>query len=201
MVAIVAAGTTKPSSPLAYASTSLRESMSSEFLSYRLKTACTCCSSSLALARVTMVVFVFAAFSTRVPHSRLQLPILWRSCGSCCLASEPSAGFAAGTCFMVFWCSRKNSEQPVANLSTSAPASLRLAAVASTSRRFGSLSAAKASALSLNSPRAFSAASTRSLSSSRSFPAFSSASCFFLSSSSFFSSSLRFISFTWSTRF
>mmetsp|Transcript_10797 Transcript_10797/g.34259 ORF Transcript_10797/g.34259 Transcript_10797/m.34259 type:complete len:342 (+) Transcript_10797:1531-2556(+) len=200
MVASVASGTTKPSSPLAYACSSLRESMSSEFLSYCLKTARTRSSSARALARVSMVDFVFAALSTRAPHSRLQLAVLWRSCGICCLASAPSAGFA-GACFMMGWCTRKNSEQPVASLSTSAPASLRLAAVASTSWMLSSFSAAKASTFSLSSPLAFSAASTRSFSSSSSFPAFSSASCFFLNSSSFFSSSLRFISFTWSIRF
>mmetsp|Transcript_91248 Transcript_91248/g.282255 ORF Transcript_91248/g.282255 Transcript_91248/m.282255 type:complete len:229 (+) Transcript_91248:1763-2449(+) len=191
---MVASGTTKPSSPLAKADNSLRDNISSEFLSYRLKRASTCCSSSFAAARVSRVVLIFTAFSTTAPDSRLMVPVLWRSCANNCLVSSFSAlpvstGLVLGASFMAGWFTRKNSEQSVANFSTSAAASLRAAEVASTACRLRSFCSAKASDFSLNASNPFSASSTSPFSSSMSFSAFSSCSRFFLSSSSFFSSS------------
>mmetsp|Transcript_98712 Transcript_98712/g.274665 ORF Transcript_98712/g.274665 Transcript_98712/m.274665 type:complete len:384 (-) Transcript_98712:577-1728(-) len=182
--------------------------MLSEFLSYFLNKALISCSSSFAEARVSKETFIFNAFSTVAKASRLQLPILWRSCANNCLVSTlsfPSApscnGFVFGASFIAGWCSRKNSEQFVAILSASAPASLMPDDIASTSWRLKSTSALKLSAFSFKLSRLFSAVSTSSRNCSKSCPARSSASRFFLSSSCFFSSSFRRISLTASTRF
>mmetsp|Transcript_105883 Transcript_105883/g.257242 ORF Transcript_105883/g.257242 Transcript_105883/m.257242 type:complete len:314 (-) Transcript_105883:33-974(-) len=180
--------------------------MLSHFLSYFLNTASTCCSSSLAEARVSKAALVFIAFSTIDPASRFIFPIFWRSCANICLVSSLpdsllSTAFVLAASFMAGWFSRKKSEQVDVTLSTSFAASLIASEVVSTSCRLMSVFAVKESDFSFNSSSAFSAPSTSPFNSSRSFSAFSSISCFFLSSSRFFSSSFRCISFTASIRF